>query len=240
MPAGSRVLAGRALATAGRRREAVEQLLQAERDLAECGAEGHRGDACRELRRLGRRVPPRPGAVSAIELSSRELEIARLLADNRRNREIAAELYISEKTVESHLSHIYTKLGVSTRGAAARRVTELERTGLNGGGPSGGADGLTRNHLRLGLTEGCSCSTDSTATQNDVSRFTPRFTGDPFTISDGRVLSPAPTTGSRRRPLLPIGQAAIDWRWGGVARPSTMSSSSMGPHRSRSTPRPWP
>ena len=123
----SRLLAGSALATAGRRAEAVDQLERAEQTLADCGAEGYRGEALRQLRRLGRRVQPRATAGTSLELSSRELEIVRLLADNRRNREIAAELYISEKTVETHLSHIFAKLGVSTRGAAARRFTELSQ-----------------------------------------------------------------------------------------------------------------
>ena len=49
------------------------------------------------------------------DLTPRELEILRLVLAGRTNRAIAAEIYISEKTVEFHLSHIYTKLGVRTR-----------------------------------------------------------------------------------------------------------------------------
>lgn len=48
-------------------------------------------------------------------LTSRELEVVALLADSRSNAEIAEELHCSRRTVESHLSHVYTKLGISSR-----------------------------------------------------------------------------------------------------------------------------
>ncbi len=51
-------------------------------------------------------------------LSPRELEVLRLLASGLTNREIAAELTISEKTVARHLSNIFAKVGVGTRSAA--------------------------------------------------------------------------------------------------------------------------
>jgi predicted ATPase/DNA-binding CsgD family transcriptional regulator len=57
-------------------------------------------------------------------LSSRELEVLRLVALARSNREIASELVLSEKTVERHLSHIFTKLQVSSRTAAARLAVD--------------------------------------------------------------------------------------------------------------------
>jgi len=49
------------------------------------------------------------------DLTSRELEILQLVLAGYTNKAIAAEIYISEKTVEFHLSHIYTKIGVRTR-----------------------------------------------------------------------------------------------------------------------------
>jgi DNA-binding CsgD family transcriptional regulator len=52
-------------------------------------------------------------------LTGRELEVARLVMTGKTNREIAAELFVSEKTVETHLSHAFTKLGVSSRAALA-------------------------------------------------------------------------------------------------------------------------
>jgi DNA-binding NarL/FixJ family response regulator len=49
------------------------------------------------------------------DLTSRELEILQLVLAGYTNKAIAAEIYISEKTVEFHLDHIYTKIGVRTR-----------------------------------------------------------------------------------------------------------------------------
>ncbi|MGW1676245.1 response regulator [Saccharopolyspora sp. NPDC002376] len=51
-------------------------------------------------------------------LSAREREVLRLVAKGRSNREIAAELFVSEATVKTHLTHLYGKLGVNDRAAA--------------------------------------------------------------------------------------------------------------------------
>jgi DNA-binding CsgD family transcriptional regulator len=51
-------------------------------------------------------------------LTAREVEVLRLVATGRTNRAIAAELFLSEKTVARHLSNMFTKLGVSSRAAA--------------------------------------------------------------------------------------------------------------------------
>jgi DNA-binding CsgD family transcriptional regulator len=58
-------------------------------------------------------APARPAG-----LTSRELEVLMLLAQGKTNRMIAEALFISEKTAASHVSHIFTKLGVSSRSAA--------------------------------------------------------------------------------------------------------------------------
>jgi DNA-binding NarL/FixJ family response regulator len=49
------------------------------------------------------------------ELTGRELEILRLASMGMRNKEIAERLFLSQRTIESHLSHIFTKLGVDSR-----------------------------------------------------------------------------------------------------------------------------
>ncbi|WP_368498877.1 response regulator [Herbiconiux sp. A18JL235] len=51
-------------------------------------------------------------------LSPREIEVLELVAEGRTTQSIAAELFLGETTVKSHLAHIYTKLGVSSRTAA--------------------------------------------------------------------------------------------------------------------------
>ena len=55
---------------------------------------------------------PRP------QLSARELEVLRLVADGDSNRAVAKRLFVSEATVKSHLVHVFTKLGVDSRTAA--------------------------------------------------------------------------------------------------------------------------
>ena len=57
-------------------------------------------------------------------LTAREAEVLALVATGRRNREIAAQLVISEKTVASHVSHIFSKLGLSSRAAATAYAYE--------------------------------------------------------------------------------------------------------------------
>ena len=61
---------------------------------------------------------PAPAHRVAGDLTEREREVLVLLAGGKTNRAIAQALFISEKTVASHVSHIFTKLGVSSRSAA--------------------------------------------------------------------------------------------------------------------------
>ncbi len=62
------------------------------------------------------RVPTRKAA--STELSEREIEVLRLVARGLSNKEMAARLIISPKTVGHHVQHIYDKIGVSTRAGA--------------------------------------------------------------------------------------------------------------------------
>ena len=79
-----------------------------------------------EIETLGRRV----GGVDVTQepsdlLTPRELEVLRLVTQGRTNRDIAAELFISAKTVSVHVSNILAKLGVTTRGEAAAAAHRL-------------------------------------------------------------------------------------------------------------------
>lgn len=69
-------------------------------------------------------------------LSERELEVARLVVARKTNREIAAELFVSIKTVETHMRHIFEKLGVSSRVEVARTIERADRPArVAGSGP---------------------------------------------------------------------------------------------------------
>ncbi len=89
------------------------------------GAERALGAALTVFERLG--AAPEASRTAALlgsrampaGLTSRELEVLRLVAAGKSNREIAGELYLSTKTVSRHLSNIFYKLGVSSRTAAA-------------------------------------------------------------------------------------------------------------------------
>jgi DNA-binding NarL/FixJ family response regulator len=78
-----------------------------------------------DLRRLDGCTPPRAQA-RPHGLSARELEVLRLLASGMTNKVIAGKLFVSERTVDRHVSNIFTKLGVSSRAAATARAYEQE------------------------------------------------------------------------------------------------------------------
>ena len=121
-----RTLAGRALAGSDRD-GAIAQLETAAATLDLLGAARYRDEAQRELRALGKRTTRPKRATAKVgegvaSLSGREREVASLVADGHTNKEIAAELYLSEKTVESHLSRIFGKLEVSKRAQVAAAI----------------------------------------------------------------------------------------------------------------------
>jgi DNA-binding CsgD family transcriptional regulator len=91
-------------------REAIEQALAI---FDECGAEGWADRARAELGRIS-------GRTREDGLTPAEQRVAALVAEGRTNREVAAALVLGERTVETHLTHIYAKLGVRSRTELAR------------------------------------------------------------------------------------------------------------------------
>jgi DNA-binding CsgD family transcriptional regulator len=82
-------------------------------------------DRCRaELTATGGPSGPRPDRSGADELTPQELKIALLVAQGLTNREVAASLFLSPKTIEHHLSAIYRKLDVKSRTQLARLLAE--------------------------------------------------------------------------------------------------------------------
>lgn len=117
---------GRARAADGDTTGAIETLEQSFLELDEWGAGRGRDEAGQELRRLSQRVPrrghPGCGDEGVTALSGREREVAELVAEGRTNKEIAAALFLSVRTIENHVSNTFRKLGVSSRTQIAREV----------------------------------------------------------------------------------------------------------------------
>jgi LuxR family maltose regulon positive regulatory protein len=85
-------------------------------------------DSCRDPGILSRRVARterRPAAALGEELTTKELDVLRLLPTRLSQREIGASLYVSVNTVKTHTKSIFRKLGVSTRADAVARAREL-------------------------------------------------------------------------------------------------------------------
>jgi DNA-binding CsgD family transcriptional regulator len=115
-------LYGRTLADAAR----VNALQQAALALDACGAFWRRDRMHQRLRGLGARGRRAvEAALGSTSLSRRERQVARLAAQGRSASEIAEQLFISRRTVESHLAHVYAKLGMRSRLDLVRRASEL-------------------------------------------------------------------------------------------------------------------
>lgn len=129
--AGRRLDAGRALLRAGtacidggRKRAALPHLEAACDLFTAVGARGLAATTVREQRRAGKRVAA-ARAAGAHGLTGRELEIARLVAQGCGNQEIADRLHISVRTVETHLTRAFEKLGVNSRGSLTATLAQL-------------------------------------------------------------------------------------------------------------------
>src|SRR6185503_11845863 len=113
-----------ALTEAGDRESALKELRVAHDTFARLGAAGELENVRNEIRKLGSRPPPRTTSEGMGGLTGRELEIARMVASRKSNREIGTALDISARTVSTHLSNIFAKVGVSSRGELADFIRE--------------------------------------------------------------------------------------------------------------------
>jgi DNA-binding CsgD family transcriptional regulator len=105
---------GEWLRRSSRRIDAREQLRTAHEMLSAIGADGFAERARRELLATGETVRKRTEDTRH-DLTAQEKQIARLASEGRTNPEIAAELFISSRTVEWHLRKVYPKLGITSR-----------------------------------------------------------------------------------------------------------------------------
>ncbi|WP_245736672.1 helix-turn-helix transcriptional regulator [Micromonospora pattaloongensis] len=116
--AGALLAAATAAAAAGDRGAVASAVAEAATIAGQLGARPLAEQAATLARRVGLRDGGRPGAASD-GLTSRELEVLRLVAEGHSNSRIAEELYISPKTASVHVSRIIAKLAVSNRVEAA-------------------------------------------------------------------------------------------------------------------------
>ena len=108
-----------------RRSDARRSLEQGLSIARRCGADRLIDLARTELRAAGGRSSERRGS-GIEELTASELRVAELAAEGHSNPEIAQALFVTRKTVETHLGHVYQKLAISGRGKLARAMAARE------------------------------------------------------------------------------------------------------------------
>ncbi|MER7450297.1 AAA family ATPase [Nocardia beijingensis] len=108
------LLYGEWLRRQGRRRESRDQLRTAHQSLSAIGMEAFARRAAEELRATGEqaRIRTKP---TYEQLTMQELHIARLVATGATSKEVAAQLFLSHRTVDAHLRNIFRKLGITSR-----------------------------------------------------------------------------------------------------------------------------
>jgi DNA-binding CsgD family transcriptional regulator len=115
---------GTRLRRAGSRREARRHLRAAREAFASVDAAPWADRAAAELRATGETVGPRTPDRRG-QLTPQELQIAALVGEGKTNKEIAAQLYLSPKTIEYHLANAYRKLEVHSRVELARVLSAV-------------------------------------------------------------------------------------------------------------------
>jgi DNA-binding CsgD family transcriptional regulator len=122
----SRLLYGEWLRRENRRTEARDQLRRAHADFSSFGAEAFAERARRELLATGETARKRVDETRDV-LTPQEVQIAQLARDGQTNPEIGAQLFISARTVEYHLSKVFLKLGISSRKELRRALAAAEQ-----------------------------------------------------------------------------------------------------------------
>ncbi len=125
----SRLLYGEWLRRENRRVDAREQLRAAHEMFSRMGAGAFAERTRRELSATGETVRKRT-VETLDELTTQEAQVARLAAQGRTNPEIAAELFISPRTVEYHLHKVFPKLGIGSRRELRRALPGMEHTAV--------------------------------------------------------------------------------------------------------------
>src|SRR5262249_6948318 len=138
------LLFGEFLRRERRRTDAREHLRAAAETFATLRATPWEERALGELRATGETARKRDPSTLA-QLTAQEQQIARLVGEGNSNKEVAAQLFLSPRTVEYHLRKVFAKLGIASR-------TELVRLGIGGAEPGVAAGGRGRrgrpNRLR--------------------------------------------------------------------------------------------
>ena len=119
----ARAVAGTALAACGELDRAQAVLRQAQQSFRDCGAEYSAERVAADLLNIAGRRPRdrrrrQPTGLHALTL--RERQVAQLASEGLKNSEIARRLFVSEKTVEMHMSNVFAKLGVPNRTGVVR------------------------------------------------------------------------------------------------------------------------
>jgi DNA-binding CsgD family transcriptional regulator len=127
----SYLLYGEWLRRARRRREARDQLRAAWEMFADLGMVAFADRARAELKATGETARKRT-AEDQDTLTPQESQIARLASEGASNQEIAARLFISASTVEYHLSKVFRKLGITSRGRLAHVLSERDHASRPG------------------------------------------------------------------------------------------------------------
>jgi DNA-binding CsgD family transcriptional regulator len=125
----AQLLYGEWLRRERRRRDARDQLRAAHDRFTLMGAGPFAERAARELRATGETARKRTDATNDA-LTMQEAQIARLAAEGHTNQEIGAQLFLSHRTVEWHLRHVFTKLGLRSRRELRSALPDTARAAM--------------------------------------------------------------------------------------------------------------